>query len=375
MSQKRLLIISDTKLQKRENVFFGFNSVVLELEVFRNLFSSIYWLGSDYSEHSHDTSLLSVSSRIKVVALPIIGGKSVSAKIVSLFDGIKYIQQTLKLLSKVDVIHVRGPNAVSFLTLLIAPFYKHKIWWFKYANNWIDDKAGLTWRIQRYILKKYTFATVTVNGNWPQDPKHIIAFENPCINAEEIKFGNIKELDEKVNFLYVGRIEKEKGINIVMDFVQSLTLNERKGIGLIQIIGDGLETDKLKDKIKGDDIVKFWGKQPKEFVVQKMQESHFLLLPTLASEGFPKVVAEAWANSCIPIVTDVSCIAQYVKDSENGYVVDNLNLESSFHIKTHNALNCDNTNYQLMVTKARTKLNLFTYEHYQQQIKKHILSN
>jgi glycosyltransferase involved in cell wall biosynthesis len=158
-----------------------------------------------------------------------------------------------------------------------------------------------------------------------------------------------------------------------MDFLKGLSLIERQKIGKIQIIGDGPERDYLIENIQGDDLVKYWGKKSKEFVVEKMRESHFLFLPTLASEGFPKVVAEAWANSCLPIVSDVSCIGQYVKDSENGYLVNHLNLENSFNEKAKGALNCSDIDFQLMVSQSRKQIDLFTYEYYHKQILKHII--
>jgi glycosyltransferase involved in cell wall biosynthesis len=375
MSEKRLLIISDTKLQKREQEFHGFNSVVSEIEVFKNLFQKTTWIGSDYSSNSYDSSLLPVSSDIDVIALPVVGGKTIIAKVASVFDGVRYIYAAVKLLPKVDTIHVRGPNAVSFLTLFIAPFFKQKNWWFKYANNWIDSNAGFTWRLQRFLLSKYKFAKVTVNGKWPEDLKHIIAFENPCIRQLDVKMPIQKSINGKKNFLFVGRIEKEKGIKIVINFIQGLSKTEREKIGKVEIIGDGPESDYLIERINGDDLVKYWGKQSKDFVVERMRQSHFLFLPTLASEGFPKVVAEAWSNSCLPIVSDVSCIGQYVKDAENGYLVDHLDLTYGFNEKAKSALNCSNADFQAMVTNAQMNINIFTYEHYQNQIQKHILLN
>jgi glycosyltransferase involved in cell wall biosynthesis len=375
MPQKRLLIISDTKLQKRKNEFFGFNAVVLELEVFSKLFKKVIWLGSDYTSDTLDHSLLRVTQDVNVIALPIIGGKTIFAKLRSIKDGLSYIYHTLNLLPKVDVIHVRGPNAVSFLTLLVAPFFKKKIWWFKYANNWVDTNAGFTWRLQRFLLKKYKFSKVTINGKWPEDPKHILAFENPCFRQLDVTMPFQKTIKGKINFLFVGRIENEKGIKIVIDFLKGLTNTERQKIGKIQIIGDGPERKYLIDNIQSDDLVKYWGKQSKEFVVEKMRESHFLLLPTLASEGFPKVVAEAWANSCLPIVSGVSCIGQYVKDAENGYLIDQLDLACSFNKQAKIALNSSNLDFQLMVSNARMNINIFTYEHYQNLVQKQILLN
>jgi glycosyltransferase involved in cell wall biosynthesis len=68
------------------------------------------------------------------------------------------------------------------------------------------------------------------------------------------------------------------------------------------------------------------GALPRNAVFDIYRRSHFLLLPS-RSEGFPKVVAEAANFGCIPIVSDVSSISQYVNDN-NGYLWDTN--ESSF---------------------------------------------
>ena len=67
------------------------------------------------------------------------------------------------------------------------------------------------------------------------------------------------------------------------------------------------------------DKVFFHGFLSKDAVHAVLAESHFFLLPSTASEGFPKVIAEAACYGAIPLVSDVGSISHYVND-ENGYV-------------------------------------------------------
>ena len=46
---------------------------------------------------------------------------------------------------------------------------------------------------------------------------------------------------------------------------------------------------------------------------------HMLWLPS-HGEGFPKVVAEAWSQGCIPITSDVSSLPQYIQHHLNGFI-------------------------------------------------------
>ena len=166
-------------MQSNNGSWRGFNSVVLELEIFQKLFKKITWIGSDYSLTKIDNALLAVPIDIPCIALPIIGGKSLRKKLTSIPNGMLYAYYMLKEIPKADIIHVRGPNAVMFITMLIAPFYKKKKWWFKYANNWVDPKPPLFWGIQKKLMRYYTFSVGTVNGLWDGEPKHIKAFNNP----------------------------------------------------------------------------------------------------------------------------------------------------------------------------------------------------
>ena len=53
----------------------------------------------------------------------------------------------------------------------------------------------------------------------------------------------------------------------------------------------------------------------------------FIILPS-KSEGFPKVVGEAMNYGCIPIVSDVSCISQYIQDGSNGFLINPITSEA-----------------------------------------------
>ena len=68
-AENNLLIISDTKIQKIGDRNFGFNSVVLELEVFSTLFDKITWIGFDYSDLNMDESLLEIPINIKIAII------------------------------------------------------------------------------------------------------------------------------------------------------------------------------------------------------------------------------------------------------------------------------------------------------------------
>lgn len=368
MQKSRLLIISDTKIMSLDGHYFGFNAVVLELEVFKELFRTITWIGSDYNDYPMDESLLPVPTGVEIIALPIIGGKSFFSKIASLKRGSKYLIWTVKKLPSADIIHVRGPNAVSFLVLLLSLFYRKKVWWFKYANNWVDPKAGFTWKVQRFLLKKFSFLKVSVNGKWPNDPKHILPFENPCLTNDKVVM-NQESRNHGYKLLFVGRIEIEKGIIAFLNVLNGLNDEYLDRIIEVNIVGDG---PVIEDVIQLANDSKFkinvLGRLSKELVLKKMEESDYLILPSVASEGFPKVIAEAWSRGCLPVTTDVSSIGQYVINEFNGFVFSAVDVHTNLRKSLTKALCLSNGDFEGMIINSEKNLKLFTYTHYNKQI-------
>ncbi len=368
MQKSRLLIISDTKIMSLDGHYFGFNAVVLEIELFKELFKTITWIGSDYNDYPMDESLLPMPTGVEIIALPIIGGKSFIAKIRSIRQGLKYLLWAIKKLPSSDVIHVRGPNAVSFLVLFLAPFYRKKTWWFKYANNWVDANAGFTWKVQRFLLKRFSFLKVSVNGKWPSDPKHIVPLENPCLINDELVI-HPKSSNKGFRLLFVGRIEIEKGIVNFLNVINGLNDEYLDKIIEVNIIGDGPEIINVIQLAKVSRVkINVLGKLSKDLVLKMMSESNYLVLPSVASEGFPKVIAEAWSMGCIPITTDVSSIGQYVINGLNGFVFSTDNVKKNLHEALIRALCLPVGDFENMVVNSESNLRLFTYNHYKKQI-------
>ena len=96
----------------------------------------------------------------------------------------------------------------------------------------------------------------------------------------------------------------------------------------------------------------------------------FIILPS-KSEGFPKVIGEAMNYGCIPIVSDVSCISQYIKDGINGFLIKPItskeiikNIQLAIKLKDNEKEKIKKYNFELAEK--------FTYEYYKHRIKNEI---
>ena len=99
--------------------------------------------------------------------------------------------------------------------------------------------------------------------------------------------------------------------------------------------------------------------------------SHLLLLPS-ESEGFPKVVAEAAAYGCVPIVSDVSSISQYFHGS-NAFLLKNITSEE-LEEKLEFAFS-DRQRLKIFSERCVKISELFTFEKYNENLKEKILSD
>jgi glycosyltransferase involved in cell wall biosynthesis len=363
-----LLIISDTKIQKIGDKYFGFNSVVLELEVFSKLFDEIAWIAFDYSDLKIDESLLEIPNDIKVILLPKSGGKSILSKLRILYLIPLYFLRIFKFTTNNNFIHVRGPSSPMFLSLVISKLFKSKKWLFKYANNWNDSNPPMFWKIQKKMMIQQSWITGTVNGQWVDMPEHLLSFENPCIIDGEFESDLLNKFDEQLKtLLFVGRIEFEKGIQTFLESLINVNLNY---IEKIIIVGTGKNLDFLTNFLDNNNLnikIEYLGTKAKSDILKLMSTSHFLILPTTASEGFPKVIAEAWSVGCLPISSNISSIGQYVIHNQNGFIWQYLNNQEYANIINH-AVSTGSGKLKDCAKDGYSTSQRFTYTYYEKQL-------
>lgn len=120
--------------------------------------------------------------------------------------------------------------------------------------------------------------------------------ENPSAFLKKVRmFANC------TNFLFVGRLEKVKGVDVLIKAAR--ILSEDKVKFKINILGDGTMRHTLEKLVRRsglDDYINFSGQSDKETVFSYMKSSDFLVVPS-RSESLPLVIIEA-AKVGLPIV-------------------------------------------------------------------------
>jgi len=127
-----------------------------------------------------------------------------------------------------------------------------------------------------------------------------------------------------VSILYVGRVIKSKGIDIILE-----SLSKTKDVDFfLNIVGDGNFTDtakKLAEKLGISQEVKFHGKLEFSEIVRLLYRSDIFVMPTKRVEGFPMTMVEAMFSGIPIIATKIGGVSEAVWDEETGFLVDTPN--------------------------------------------------
>ena len=110
--------------------------------------------------------------------------------------------------------------------------------------------------------------------------------------------------------LFVGRLSPEKGLRTLLDAWNSLD------VPLLRIAGDGPLLNAVR--ASAAKRVSVLGNLPPDGVDDEMKRAAFLVVPSEWYEGFPMVIAEAYARGLPVIASRLGSLAEVVEDGVTG---------------------------------------------------------
>jgi glycosyltransferase involved in cell wall biosynthesis len=318
----RLLIISNMSHYMRDGKVVGWGPTVEEISHLSRMFDEVRHVALLHSEPAPPSALPYASDRVRLVAVPPAGGTTSRAKLELLTRVPLYLRTVSEELGRADVVHVRCPASIPLLALVLLAMRRNPRYrWIKYAGNWSPSgPRSPSYSFQRWWLSLGLHrGVVTVNGRWPNQPKHVVSFLNPSFNGEELGGRDAKrELSAPYRLLYVGYMNAGKGAARALEVASIL---KQRGLPFeMEFVGDGPLKSGLEAEARTralDTSVKFLGWLPKPELPGHYARAHFFVSPS-SSEGWPKVLSEAMAFGAVPIAGDVSCIAQVLSECGSG---------------------------------------------------------
>lgn len=235
---------------------------------------------------------------------------------------------------KTDFVYIFYPTSFKYVTILSKLFGK------KYGL-YIRGMRGLNDRVSHWIYKN-AYTIFTVSDYFTQYVNNIVGKNiantiRPMIPFNEKDIVTNREYKEKdiYNILFLGRLDREKGIEELLKAVN--ILNKQKKNFILTIVGDGEFMGKVKEianNLEIENLVKFTGAIYNSSEIKECyQNSDIYILPTY-HEGFPRTLYEAMIFGTPIITTLVGGIPALMKDDFNCKEIRPKSVESIVDVLT-----------------------------------------
>jgi phosphatidylinositol alpha-1,6-mannosyltransferase len=329
-SNPRIVVVSHTEhYQQADGSIVAFGPTTRELDHLASLASELVHVAPLHPGPPPGMALPIEAPNIRFVAVPPAGGAKAVDRVMALTAVPRWALTINRELRKADVAHVRCPAGISMVALAVlalrrAPGDR----WVKYAGNWSPNEPdALTYRVQRaWLTRGWARAVITVNGRWPDQPPWVRAFDNPTLTEAELAAGRqaaaSKADGPPHRVVFAGRLESPKGADVAVETV--LELRRRGHDVVLDLIGDGPLRPWVEARSAADATgsIRLHGWVPRAELEQFLARGHVFLLPTSASEGFPKVIGEAMAFGCVPVTSGVSSMGQVLRETGGAVIVE-----------------------------------------------------
>lgn len=190
-----------------------------------------------------------------------------------------------------------------------------------YRGSWIQTMMVVTMlKLHRicgtYKKINYIFLTEFNRNKFDRliDIHGSNVFVKPNFVNEEIP---ARHRMENKTFVFAGRLEENKGINLLLDRWRLLPEN-----CILHIYGDGALKEKVEKAAAEQNNISFFGFRPQTDVFEDLLTAAGLVFPSLWYEGFPMIIAESMAMGCPVLATNLGNHGDIVSQSQGGVLFD-----------------------------------------------------
>ena len=134
------------------------------------------------------------------------------------------------------------------------------------------------------------------------------------------------------NILYVGRLEKEKGVSLLIEAFSMLKHDEliKNNIHLT-IVGDGKQRDELEELAKSKRVNKYISFEgSKTNPIEYYNNSGIFVYPSICDEAFGISIVEAMSRGCATVAFNKGGIPEIINNQKDGFLVFDTNSESLY---------------------------------------------
>jgi glycosyltransferase involved in cell wall biosynthesis len=306
---KTVLVVSHVRHYMYEKKLYAYGPYAREIDIWADIFEDVLIAAPCRADRPDSDAIAFGRSNIKIIPQPETGGLTLLAKLRQMLMVPCMALSLARAMRNADAIHVRCPGNIGLLGVILAPFFSRYLV-AKYAGQWNDyPDEPWTVRLQKALLRsRWWRGPVTVYGQWPKQPDHVIPFFTSVLSGEQIARAQTaarqRTFSEPLKIMYAGRLTRGKNVDTLLSAVEELS---KDGVDMkCTVVGDGPERHYLEEQYSGPVLrnnVVFTGGMELAGVLEHYEKSDVLVLAS-ESEGWPKAISEGMAFGLICIGSD-----------------------------------------------------------------------
>ncbi len=181
----------------------------------------------------------------------------------------------------------------------------------KVVRTIVDDKVDIVTAPSQFALD-----ILSDDGFFKKTKKVVVPHGVILGDADYCEKTKRDKGEKDLNFLYVGGLTKNKGVQVLIEAVKQISSDNIK----LHIVGNGVYELDLKQLAKNDKRIIFYGKLERGKIGEFYNSADVLIVPSIWYETFGRVILEAFRAGTAVICSNIGGMPELVIDNYNGYL-------------------------------------------------------
>lgn len=241
-----------------------------------------------------------------------------------LFNIILFNLHTIWIYFRVRKAHRPRVVIVNVFTSIVSAiflklFFRERLLFIEHWSFWVRRKVSFLHFFLDFTFEHIFVVSENLKSSFSSKLQNKTTIVENVVESSIFKYESA-QVFEQYDFLFVGRLEKVKGLDLLLE-CYSEAYAKRSSLRLA-IIGYGSEETKIKQFIKKNNLlenVAFLGAKSRDEIAEIMSSSKALIISSY-TENKPTVICEAHCVGIPVLAVDVGGISTLI-DSTNGMVV------------------------------------------------------
>ena len=154
---------------------------------------------------------------------------------------------------------------------------------------------------------------------------HQVVLRNPVTFSFQETRQVVDEPHDSFRFLYIGQIERHKGLFLLLSAFQKLHIQFPHAE--LHIVGSGSVLEEIRASVVPENGVYIYGRLKREELPALFAKMDMAVVPSLCYENSPTVIFESLSCGRPVLASDIEGVAELIREGENGITFETGNVE------------------------------------------------